>query len=708
MTNGACFAFKALVAVVLAGLFGVQVGCPGSRSGIGPEVGIGSDAASPDSATDDAVGEVDVPGIQRCSPRALPDWPGTWWERESTHDVEFADGHVYLTMGHIGLAIFEIGADESYLPTSTIPTDGFTREVEVADGIAVVTDHREGLLTYDVTDPATPQKLGQLNFCSDYWPGLTSGTSLLAVSGNLAFVDSNSGVFIVDISDPKMPIEMSYVELPHACTALSASDDVVYAASFDRGFIAIDVSTPSAPEIVGRSEDHWPETFKDDTGWGMKVSGNIGLYIANNHAQHTGTGPLAVADLSNPQGPFDYVMIENSDMYTDSTLYAVEFIGDHAIGSFDGVELNGESQSGGLCRFDLQDPTVPKTLGCIAVGGSYTTAIASGGPERFHLLEAERMSHMNLNGPPAVLATLPLTGYAEHITLSEQGLHVTTSNGYLLQFSEPAKGIAEPSSSVNLDCHPIDMVERNGRLFHACGVAGVVIYDATAADGPAVLYTLELEGGAAQLSVTDDLLFVVTKDEFLFFELLDGAAPNLVAAYPAYYFAASTRIVASGNLMATDRWPGAGAHGWTILDVSDPLSPQVLNDDPILGAWDIVLSPPYIISQLGSKDGPTLVSVHEFWPSSGVELVDQFPLDMDVSDMALSGGTLALLVVNPEDTHDQRIRLMELAAPHDEGDWSDIQLPHGAATWTIEEFDGTIAVSSEYFGVGFLELSPFL
>lgn len=121
-----------------------------------------------------------------------------------------------------------------------------------------------------------------------------------------------------------------------------------------------------------------------------------------------------------------------------------------------------------------------------------------------------------------------------------------------------------------------------------------------------------------------------------------------------------------------------------------------------------MISPPYAISRLGPKDGPTVLSLHEIQPSSGVELVEQFSIDMDVWAMALSGGTLALLVVNPEDGYDKRVRLMELAIPHEEGNWSDIPLPYGPYNWSIKEFSGAIAVSSESIGVSFLELAPFL
>lgn len=204
--------------------------------------------------------------------------------------------------------------------------------------------------------------------------------------------------------------------------------------------------------------------------------------------------------------------------------------------------------------------------------------MARGDSSRFHVLAEDRLIHADLQVPQddAVLATYAFDGQAEHVTMGEHGLHLTTSNRYLLQFKEPAEGMSEPSSRVSMGCHPLDAVERNGRLFLACGEAGVLIFDTAAAVGPEFVHSLEVEGEALQLSVTDEMLFVVTDDQFLLFELPDGSAPSLIAAYPgALYY---TMTVASGNLMATNHWPGAGGPGWTILDVSDPLSPQVLTD----------------------------------------------------------------------------------------------------------------------------------
>jgi hypothetical protein len=704
--------YKASVAVVLAGLFGVLLGCPSNESANGSEVGTALDTASFDSSSGETGGEVDVPGIQQCSPSVFPEWPGAWWNSESALDVEFSDGYVYLPMGRAGLAILQVASDGAYLPASTVMIDGFLREVEVAGGIAVLTGHRAGLLTYDVTGPAKPQQLGQLNFCSDYWPGLTTGAGFLALEGSLAFVDAESGVFIVDISDPKLPKKLSYVELPADCTALSVYDNVLYAASYDRGFIAIDVSTPTAPRILGRSEDFWPTTFKDDSGWGMKVSRNVGLFIANNHAQSAETGPLAVVDLSNPQGPFNFAMVENSETYSGSTLNAVELYGDLAIGSFDGLFINGKWKSGGLCVFGIEDPSAPQGSYCTVTEGGYAFAMAAGELGRYHVVKDEGLSHVTLqsSSSDAVLARYPLNGKVEQMTMGEQGIHVVTTNGYLLSFGSPTDGMDKPSARVALpeECDPRDAVERDGTLYLACVDEGILAYDTTTAAEPALLYALALEAEASVLAATDELLIVGNDEQFIFLELTDGTAPQKVAEHPSDFSYVSLR--ASGNLLAVNHWPeaGAGGLGWTILDVSDPLSPEVVTGEPIMGGGHIVISPPYIISRLGSMDGPTVVSVHEFWPSSGVELVDQFPLDMDVSDMALSGGTLALLVVDPEDTSDRRVRLIELAAPHNEGDWSDIPLPDVGSPWTIEEFDGTIAVSSKYAGVGFLELAPFL
>ena len=350
---------RILARTLLAGLLVTQFGCPSSRQDDATDVGKELDQKSQDMVPGDSGGKTDASAGQQCEPRVLPGWPGAWWNVATSHEVEYHNGYVYLPVGRAGLTILKIAGDGSYLPSSTVPTDGFTNDVEVADGIAVVTDGRNGLLTYDIVDPTQPQKLGQLNFCSDDWPGLTSGADLLAVGGSLAFVDSKSGAFIVDISDPKSPREEFYLELPYTCTALSVSDNIVYAALYGRGFVAIDVSNPSEPFIAGTTKDFWPEAFKDDSGWGMKVSGSLGLYMAHNYAATQGTGPLAVVDLSDPHGPFDVALVENSDLYANTTLHAVEFMGEQAVGSFDSLYVDGTWTDGALCLFDLPVPAPP-------------------------------------------------------------------------------------------------------------------------------------------------------------------------------------------------------------------------------------------------------------------------------------------------------------------------------------------------------------
>ncbi|MFQ5879413.1 MAG: carboxypeptidase regulatory-like domain-containing protein [Dehalococcoidia bacterium] len=111
------------------------------------------------------------------------------------------------------------------------------------------------------------------------------------VSGGFAYVaDFQSGLRIVDVSDPTDPVEVGLLDTPDTAYGVFVSADLVFVADQDSGLRVVDLSTPSAPVEVGL------DTF--GLAWDVFVSGDLAFLPA-------GVGGLRIVDVSTPSAPVE-------------------------------------------------------------------------------------------------------------------------------------------------------------------------------------------------------------------------------------------------------------------------------------------------------------------------------------------------------------------------------------------------------------------
>jgi hypothetical protein len=120
---------------------------------------------------------------------------------------------------------------------------------------------------------------------------LPLSTRDVALSGNLAYVAENdSGLYVVDVSEPKAPYAVGHCSLPGFALRVAVSGDFAYVAGFDVAgkLWVIDVSNPREPYQVGG-------VFFPGTAKGIAVSGEL-VYVVSRQG-------LQVIDVSDPQSP---------------------------------------------------------------------------------------------------------------------------------------------------------------------------------------------------------------------------------------------------------------------------------------------------------------------------------------------------------------------------------------------------------------------
>lgn len=115
----------------------------------------------------------------------------------------------------------------------------------------------------------------------------------VVVQGNFAYVGTEAGMSILDISNPASPFVRSSVPIISSGGAegIDVKGSFVYVASRDGGLNIIDVSNPDAAKLVGHAKvsgQAWDVAVKDNVAYvGSFGSGQIQLFDVSNPAKPT-------------------------------------------------------------------------------------------------------------------------------------------------------------------------------------------------------------------------------------------------------------------------------------------------------------------------------------------------------------------------------------------------------------------------------------
>jgi hypothetical protein len=140
--------------------------------------------------------------------------------------------------------------------------------------------NRGGLQILDISQPANPALIGQLN-PSFPVSGSQSpvGPNGFCISGSTAFIAGGShGIRIVDFADPANPVQRAVYAAFVTVGGLALAGDRLLAADTNNGLLVFDVSDPAAPDLLRRLPFPQPvadvaiagdRVFVADTGAGL-------------------------------------------------------------------------------------------------------------------------------------------------------------------------------------------------------------------------------------------------------------------------------------------------------------------------------------------------------------------------------------------------------------------------------------------------------
>ena len=173
----------------------------------------------------------------------------------------------------------------------SIPIDIDDYLLAVTEGILYMGKRGEGILIYDVSEPANPGLVGLFNPIENmYMPGM-------AISGSFAYLaDYFLGLTILNISDPAHPSVLG-VNIEEGIEELVVQGQTAYGRSIDDNMLIIyDVTNPAQPTVLSRyyNSRYW---------FGYAINGDYVYLSGESGDPDSKEYYIDVIDVSNPSEP---------------------------------------------------------------------------------------------------------------------------------------------------------------------------------------------------------------------------------------------------------------------------------------------------------------------------------------------------------------------------------------------------------------------
>jgi hypothetical protein len=444
--------------------------------------------------------------------------------------------------------------------------------------------YQSGLIILDVSDPTNPQFMSR-TYC------LGIGWSI-DVSGDYVFlVDEWAGVQVINIADPANPFIVTRIETSDDARGIVVEDGLAYVGDQYHGDIVIlDVSDPTSPQIISTSE-----------AWGNSealVKAGDCLYVAG---AYQGMDIIDVSDPENPihmpladMCPTSFVAVSGNYLYVNTACG----------GSNDELDYR-------LRIYDVTDPSAPILLSVFEdfIGNVWSDMIIVDGVLYMNEYDDDHNNTLlllDLSDPanPVRSGTLPIEFKA--ISFNREGnlLYSAKSGGTggmaVIDVTDPFSPalIGDWTEAVGT----FKAARRDNYLFVTDTGFGLRVVDVTNPSAPEIVANLAVEGSFTAIELTGDYAFLSMFDRgFQIINIADPQSPFLVTGLDSSVYGFDI----SGHFL----YVTGGYDGLKIYDIGNPAKAvQIGHLTEIDYCWGVTISGDYAYLSCGSR-GCSIVDV---------------------------------------------------------------------------------------------------
>ncbi len=432
--------------------------------------------------------------IVNVSDPAAPAAAGAFASPGDARGLAKAGNLVFLAAGLEGLQIIDASDPRRPAFVGALKTDGTSESVAVSGSFAFIADGSSGLKTVDVHNPSAPKQAAALT-ASGYARSVSADGNLLGLGclydggyqifdisrpdapvllstnkytmynegwrvvlggGGACVVDYFSGIFFMDLADPKLPRQTGWYFTPSTIVATAVEGSAAFSVGELSGLQVFGLADPSRPAfLAGTSIFRGVQSLTASGGrayvtdrWGVRI------FDASNPSAPrqigTATIPAGVPRAIVAREKTLYLTADGAGFYVIDTANPGQskIVGRYPLAGFSyGLAVSGDraflaNSDTGLHVLDLKNPAAPALLGSLKLGGEPsgivvrgTIAYIAAGSAGLKIIDVADPGTMK------VLADLPMEDFAGAVALGGDFAFVADGNAGVKKIR-----IADPKS----------------------------------------------------------------------------------------------------------------------------------------------------------------------------------------------------------------------------------------------------------------------
>jgi len=462
---------------------------------------------------------------------------GTWCNETLSYDTIFkASDYAYL-IDHLGFSIVDISTPSSPAFVGNYHDTDPLADIFIDGDYAYICLKTNSLDVIDISDKTNPSYVGG---CS------ISAPSSVYIKGNTACVASiDEGITTVNITDKANPVKLDNMYYSSQSVDVCINEDLAYLASGSDGVYIHDISNPASISLLTQ----YKHPIFGDYASDVEVSDDL-IYVSNGDSFYILNETILEGSFTNDdygsfsvEDDFAYFIVDNvgCQIFNVSNTTAIELINIiYSLGLHQCIYIEGDYAYVGLHLFglgiyDVSDPQNPTKVSDLIYGEP-----GSAGP--IYLIVQDDYAYL-ADGDGLVIVDVSDKNNPTYVGTYDafQMRGVAVQNDYafvvgnfdriqILDISDPAN--PTEVSNISLPFEDCAFIDVDGDYAYASLVyeGDFVIIDISNVLSPTIVSSTEVGAGTpAQLSVSDDYLFVANSYDLITYDITDKANPSEVS-----------------------------------------------------------------------------------------------------------------------------------------------------------------------------------
>jgi hypothetical protein len=338
--------------------------------------------------------------------------------------IHIIDDYLYLALSGGGLKIYNIKDVSQPGFKGEYDRSGFPRRIDIQGNYLYMADEWNGFQVMDIGNPQSPQILG------GYWFD-NYGAIEFSINGNYAYVGGYNGhVKVLNIINPATPKLMNTIELGDALFDMEIEGDKGFWLLRNQLFI-MDLSNPEQPVQLS--------TYSlDDTGRAISVSGNF-VYLLTKNYQQPPYAHLITIDISKPSEP---LVVSNFGLIHGGKDIVVQ----------GNIAIIGSANPGSVYAVDLIDKTAPMVKSQYHLGeDAIVNRVHINGNYAYIMIEEKAIKVLDISNPENIKLAGSYDLPERSLDLKGDGKHIFVANSEIGKLLVLQMTDAVTTPQLNLD-----------------------------------------------------------------------------------------------------------------------------------------------------------------------------------------------------------------------------------------------------------------